>query len=96
MFVVTPRLVKALTSAATLPTDNHVVPSRSDVMLMGGGEGAAPAPVRGSSIDVTPIPAQGAAPVPAAPAPAASPAPVRASSIEAAPVAARPLPVAGP
>jgi pilus assembly protein CpaC len=96
MFVVTPRLVKPLTATVNLPTDNHVVPSRSDVMLMGGGEGAAPAPVRGSSIDVTPIPAQGAAPVPAAPAPAASPAPVRASSIEAAPVAARPLPVAGP
>jgi pilus assembly protein CpaC len=96
MFVVTPRLVKPLTAAVNLPTDNHVAPSRSDVMLMGGGEGAAPAPVRGSSIDVTPIPAQGAAPVPATPAPAAFPAPVRASSIEAAPVAATPMPVAGP
>ena len=42
MFVVTPRLVKPLTTAVNLPTDNHVVPSRGDVMLMGSGEGAAP------------------------------------------------------
>jgi pilus assembly protein CpaC len=40
MFIVTPRLVKPLTAQVTLPTDNHIVPSRSDVMLMGAGEGA--------------------------------------------------------
>jgi pilus assembly protein CpaC len=40
MFVVTPRLVKPLTDQVALPTDNHIVPSRSDVMLMGAGEGA--------------------------------------------------------
>jgi pilus assembly protein CpaC len=40
MFIVTPRLVKPLTAQVTLPTDNHIVPSRSDVMLMGTGEGA--------------------------------------------------------
>jgi pilus assembly protein CpaC len=44
MFVVTPRLVKPLTSVATLPTDNHVVPNRGDVMLMGKGEGRPQAP----------------------------------------------------
>jgi pilus assembly protein CpaC len=43
MFVVTPRLVKPLNAAANLPTDNHIVPSRADVMLMGRGEGTAPA-----------------------------------------------------
>ena len=43
MFVVTPRLVKPLTTAVTLPTDNHIVPDRSDVMLMGRSEGRRPA-----------------------------------------------------
>jgi len=46
MFVVTPRLVKPLATAVTLPTDNHVVPSRADVMLNGMGEGSAPASQR--------------------------------------------------
>jgi pilus assembly protein CpaC len=44
MFVVTPRLVKPLNTAVTLPTDNHIVPTRADVMLMGSGEGKPPAP----------------------------------------------------
>ena len=48
MFVVTPRLVKPLNTAVNLPTDNHVVPSRSDVIFMGSGEAKAPAPVRAS------------------------------------------------
>lgn len=39
MFVVTPRLVKPLTVPVALPTDNHVVPSRADVMLKGTTEG---------------------------------------------------------
>jgi pilus assembly protein CpaC len=44
MFVITPRLVKPLAAVPTLPTDNHVVPSRSDVYLNGSIEGnAAPA-----------------------------------------------------
>jgi pilus assembly protein CpaC len=48
---VTPRLVKPLTSPVVLPTDNHVVPTRADVLLMGRGEGkdaapAAPVPAR--------------------------------------------------
>ncbi|MDP3618939.1 MAG: type II and III secretion system protein family protein [Ramlibacter sp.] len=42
MFVVTPRLVRPLPAAPTLPTDNHSLPSRSDIMLMGRTEGAAP------------------------------------------------------
>lgn len=42
LFVITPRLVKPLTSAVMLPTDNHVVPSRSEVLLKGATEGAGP------------------------------------------------------
>lgn len=44
MFVVTPRLVKPLPQSPRLPTDNHVVPSRSDVYLNGSLEGADPSP----------------------------------------------------
>jgi len=44
MFVVTPRLVKPLATAVVLPTDNHIVPSRADVHLMGSGEGKDAAP----------------------------------------------------
>ena len=44
VFVVTPRLVKPLTGPVTLPTDNHVVPSRADVLFRGMAEGAAPSP----------------------------------------------------
>ena len=55
MFVVTPRLVKPLTTAVTLPTDNHIVPSRRDAILNGAGEGAAPAPVRSSLAEPTPL-----------------------------------------
>jgi pilus assembly protein CpaC len=43
MFVVTPRLVKPIVGPVVLPTDNHIVPSRSDVMLNGRTEGADPA-----------------------------------------------------
>jgi pilus assembly protein CpaC len=55
MFVVTPRLVKPLTTAVTLPTDNHIVPTRGEIMLMGTGEGAAPAPIRASVAEPTPL-----------------------------------------
>jgi pilus assembly protein CpaC len=60
MFVVTPRLVKPMQSAPMLPTDNHVPPSRSDVMLHGIGEGrpqSAP-----PAAPVAPAPAMPAAP----------------------------------
>lgn len=43
MFVVTPRLVKPLVAVPTVPTDNHVVPTRNDVMLRGAAEGQPPA-----------------------------------------------------
>ena len=56
LFVVTPRLVKPLTESPRLPTDNHVVPSRAEVIFGGRLESAEPAP---------------AAPAPVAPAPAA-------------------------
>ncbi len=41
MFVVTPRLVRPLNAPVALPTDNHIVPSRGDVLWNGAGEGAA-------------------------------------------------------
>lgn len=75
MFVVTPRLVKPLLAPVALPTDNHVVPSRADVMLNGMGEGRAPAPQR--SVAPQPVPA----------APPAQPR----SSLPAAPVSAAPV-----
>jgi pilus assembly protein CpaC len=43
MFVVTPRLVKPLPASPVLPTDNHVVPTRTDLMLNGSAEGQTPA-----------------------------------------------------
>lgn len=43
LFVITPRLVKPLTAAPRLPTDNHVVPSRSQIYFSGSLEGATPA-----------------------------------------------------
>jgi pilus assembly protein CpaC len=74
MFVVTPRLVKPLTGAVALPTDNHITPSRNEMILRGVGEGAAPAPVRSSLAQ--PVPLAPSAPPPAArPTSAAAPAP---------------------
>lgn len=61
MFVVTPRLVKPLNTAATLPTDNHIVPSRVDVHLMGRSEGTATVPLRAAA-DATPAPSVPQAP----------------------------------
>ena len=54
LFVVTPRLVKPLAESPRLPTDNHVVPSRAEVIFGGRLESSEPAP---------------AVPNPAAPAP---------------------------
>ena len=68
LFIVTPRLVKPLTTAVALPTDNHVVPTRGDVILMGRGEGSDPAPAQ-----------PGVPGAPGAPMPAAAPAPVPAT-----------------
>lgn len=61
LFVITPRLVKPLTEAPRLPTDNHVVPSRAEVYLNGSLESATPA--------APPAPArrEGFAPAPSAP-----------------------------
>ncbi|SFC26484.1 pilus assembly protein CpaC [Polaromonas sp. OV174] len=42
IFVITPRLVKPLTTAVMLPTDNHIIPSRSEVILNGATESASP------------------------------------------------------
>lgn len=44
IFVVTPRLVKPLTRAAVLPTDNHIEPNRAEVLFMGASEGKDPTP----------------------------------------------------
>lgn len=64
MFVVTPRLVRPLAGPVTLPTDNHIVPSRADVILRGAGEGNMPLPPA-----TPPTPA----PLPAAPTTAPTP-----------------------
>jgi pilus assembly protein CpaC len=88
MFVVTPRLVRPLTTTVNLPTDNHVVPSRGDVLMMGSGEGSAPALVRAAEVKPTP----GASPEPASAvvaAPAASPEPASAPAVVVVPVAPR-------
>jgi pilus assembly protein CpaC len=97
MFVVTPRLVKPLATAVALPTDNHIVPSRGGVMLMGTGEGVAPAPIRTSIAEPTPLapstPPAHSTPAVARPTTAATeaatPAAIRTSTSAAAP-AARP------
>ena len=44
LFVITPRLVKPLMEAVLLPTDNHVVPNRAEVIFGGSLEGNAPTP----------------------------------------------------
>jgi pilus assembly protein CpaC len=83
VFVVTPRLVKPLTSMPALPTDNHIAPNRADVLFMGKAEG------RGEA-----APAAGTA---AAPAPTSAPAPVAAAIATPAPaVAPTPAPIPAP
>jgi pilus assembly protein CpaC len=44
MFIITPRLVMPLAEIPRLPTDNHVVPARSEVYFNGALESAVPAP----------------------------------------------------
>ena len=79
MLVVTPRLVKPLTTAAILPTDNHVMPTRADVHLMGRAEGTAPVPARGATAEAAPLPP--APPTVAAPAPPAATPPADTSTL---------------
>ncbi|MDE2605386.1 MAG: type II and III secretion system protein family protein [Burkholderiales bacterium] len=42
MFIVTPHLVKPLKDVPTLPTDNHIAPTRDDVVYRGQAEGVPP------------------------------------------------------
>src|SRR5205814_1595325 len=44
VFVITPRLVKPLPANYTLPTDNYVPPTRSELIWQGRLEGQAPTP----------------------------------------------------
>jgi pilus assembly protein CpaC len=44
MFIVTPRLVKPMSGPTTLPTQNHIAPTRGGAMWEGKGEGVAPSP----------------------------------------------------
>ena len=43
LFVITPRLVKPLMQAVMLPTDNHVVPTRAEIIFNGNLESSTPA-----------------------------------------------------
>ncbi len=89
IFVVTPRLVKPLTTAVVLPTDNHIAPNRADVLFMGKAEGSAreAAPAANPASASTAIPASTPAAVPVT-APAVIPVtaptstPVSTSSVE--------------
>ena len=51
MFIVTPRLVKPMTGPTTLPTQNHIAPTRAGVMWEGRGEGIAAAASAGTTLD---------------------------------------------
>jgi pilus assembly protein CpaC len=44
LFVITPRLVRPLSAVPTLPTSNHIEPTRSDMYLHGRVEGTEPVP----------------------------------------------------
>ncbi|MGQ0441826.1 MAG: type II and III secretion system protein family protein [Methylophilaceae bacterium] len=54
IFVVTPRLVKPLTGAYKLPTDNYTDPSRTDIFLNGRMEGTNPPVAPGQPAPETP------------------------------------------
>jgi pilus assembly protein CpaC len=51
MFVITPRLVKPAAGKITLPTDNHVAPTRTDALFMGRAEGTAKDAAKDGSMD---------------------------------------------
>ncbi|TFY96999.1 type II and III secretion system protein family protein [Ramlibacter rhizophilus] len=84
MFVITPRLVKPLEGRVALPTDNHVVPTRADVIMKGAGEGSMPPPAavpeqpraQRTAPSVRPEGAAPLTPAPAIPAPVAPPTPL--------------------
>ncbi len=61
LFVITPHLVKPLAEAPTLPTDNHILPSRGAVYFNGKLEGS-PAPA--AQPPATPAPGPAAHPMP--------------------------------
>lgn len=83
MFIVTPRLVKPLVAPVALPTDNHIVPSRTDVLLHGMNEGQAPAGRPAVVLPAQPAPVPPAAPAPLRPTSAApAPAPVVAAATQ--------------
>jgi pilus assembly protein CpaC len=70
MFIVTPHLVKPLQAKPTLPTDNHVAPTRDDVVYRGTAEGvppllAAPEPAPAPAPAAPQAPAQPPQPAPA-------------------------------
>jgi pilus assembly protein CpaC len=44
LFLITARLVKPMTGAVVLPTDNHVAPTPGDTLMRGKSEGRAPTP----------------------------------------------------
>ena len=64
MFIITPRLVQALAQAPSVPTDNHVPPSRAEVYLNGALESSTPPP--SPTPAPAPAPASMATPGPAA------------------------------
>lgn len=47
LFVITPRLVKPLSEAPTLPTSNHIAPTATDVFMNGRMEGSPMVPAAG-------------------------------------------------
>ncbi len=68
VFVVTPRLVKPLATAALLPTDTHVEPNRAEAVFMGASEGR-----RVPVVPVVPVaPGGPGTPAPNVPAPPAN------------------------
>jgi pilus assembly protein CpaC len=89
VFVVTPRLVKPLTTMPALPTDNHIAPNSADVLFMGKAEGrgkAAPATGSAAAPVTVPAPATVAMPAPM-PAPAAPVSSAVPASVAAPPIA---------
>nr|WP_290428772.1 pilus assembly protein N-terminal domain-containing protein [Ramlibacter aurantiacus] len=78
LFVITPRLVTPLAGPVPLPTDNHVVPTRADVILRGAAEGSMPPEPRPPAQPaprpvMAPAPASPITPVPAMPTPPTTP-----------------------
>jgi pilus assembly protein CpaC len=86
IFVITPRLVKPVNDAIALPTDNHLIPNRADVLFMGKAEGTSPArgvSAQGQASGPAPAPLQGPQPGTAlTPAAALAPGPKPASPPE--------------